>query len=227
MDSKWTGFFIAAITAFTLIGVCSAGSEIPKKFKEALEEKDFDGMTFLVEQSQAKIPSEIKSLLDEAFSPLTNKEERESEFIVAEFMANEYKNLTGNIGLLKGVKKRIFESRLNPPQVSKLDDGVNVVRLSKATNANTLFPNNITIKKGGTVRWVNEDSGSHILASMPVIGARGISSPKLEPGQGWEFKFEEPGVYYYICLTHKQIYGKVTVEDSKTSEKVTVVTSGE
>ncbi len=168
----------------------------------------------------------IKFLLDEALSSRISGEEQESEFIVAEFMASEYKNLTGEIGLLRDVKRRIFESRLDPPIIQKLDaDGMHVVRLTNEKNKNILEPDNIIIKKGETVKWINEEGEPHLLASMPVIGASGIPSPRIEPGGSWEFKFDEPGEYYYICFIHRKMFGKITVEDVKVTAKKSGATS--
>lgn len=221
MRSARLGIVMAVLTAFALTGVCYAASEIPKKFKRALDEKDFDTMTAIVETNKDRIPTEIRSLMDEALSSRLSAEEQESEFIVAEFMASEYKNLTGEIGLLRDVKRRIFESRLDPPIIQKLDaDGMHVIRITNEKNENILEPGNIIIKKGETVKWINEEGEPHLLASMPVIGASGMSSPRIEPGESWEFKFDEPGEYYYICFIHKKMFGKITVEDVKvTAEK--------
>jgi plastocyanin len=214
MRSARSGIVMAVLAAFTLTGVCYAASDIPKKFKRALDEKDFDTMTTIVEANRGKIPAEIRSLMDEALSSRVSSEEQESEFIVAEFMASEYKNLTGEIGLLRDVKRRIFESKLDPPVVHKPDaDGTHVIRITNEKKKNILEPGNIVIRKGETVKWINDEGEPHLLASMPVIGASGMSSPRIEPGGSWQFKFDEPGEYYYICFIHKKMFGKITVED--------------
>ena len=67
------------------------------------------------------------------------------------------------------------------------------------------------IKKGEVVRWVNNDNVAHLLASMHVIGEQGIFSPRVAPGNSWEYRFDKAGEYYYICFIHKVMYGKVTV----------------
>lgn len=221
MISARSGTVMAVLTALTLTGVCYAASDIPKKFKKALDEKDFDTMTSIVGANRDKIPMETGALMDEALSSRVSSEEQESEFIVAEFMASEYKNLTGEIGLLRYVKRRVFESKLDPPVTQRPEaDGTHVIRITNEKNKNILDPGNIIIKQGETVKWINDEGEPHLLASMPVIGASGMSSPRIEPGGSWQYKFDEPGEYYYTCFIHKKMFGKITVEDVKvTAEK--------
>ena len=78
---------------------------------------------------------------------------------------------------------------------------------------NIFKPDNITIKRGESVRWVNTGETEHILASMPLISVPGLFSPKVEAGQSWDYKFEKTGEYYYLCFIHKSMIGKVTVEE--------------
>lgn len=206
--------FLLFLTVFVLAGSAAANSEVVNRFKRALESKDFNTMTILVRKNMEKIPSEVGSLMDEAFSPGLSPAERDSMFTVAEFMADEYKKQTDDISLLKGVKVRIFESKLSEPLTPNPQNGVYTVDAISTENAKNIFaPGNLIIKKGSTVRWVNNDTVAHLLASVPVIGSGGIFSPTIEPGAKWEYTFNKTGEYYYICFIHKVMYGKVTVVD--------------
>ncbi|MBI5599039.1 MAG: cupredoxin domain-containing protein [Deltaproteobacteria bacterium] len=188
--------------------------EFVKKFRDALYGGNETVMTLIVEENRDKIPAEVKALVDEALLPGARAEDREDKLYVAESLATAYKNATGDIGPLKEAKKRIFESRLSPPVRTVAVKGVHTVEaVSTETVKNVFRPQNIIIKKGETVRWVNNDNAAHLLASMPVIGAQGIFSPRVEPGQSWDYRFNAPGEYYYICFIHKVMYGKITVEE--------------
>lgn len=130
-------------------------------------------------------------------------------------MAMAYKDATGDTALLLEVKKRSFDSRLSEPVRSTPEKGVHIVDIPRAgADSKDIFrPDNIIIKKGETVRWVNNDGIDHVFSSMPLIGKGGISVPGIKPGGSWEFVFKETGEYYYICYIHKGMIGKVAVEE--------------
>lgn len=198
---------------FAVTGSCYAESDLAKKFKEALNKNRLYEMTSIVEKNLKTVPEEIKALTDGAFTPQKTAQERDSDLNAAEFMANEYKNATGDFNPLKDVKARIFNSKLSGPVVSRAVKGVHVVEAVSTDKAKNIFmADNIVIKRGETVKWVNHDNTAHLLASMPVIGMTGLFSPDIEPGQSWEHTFDKPGDYYYICFIHKVMYGKITVE---------------
>lgn len=212
MRTKKTCIVLAVIILFLFDNAAHSESEIVQRFKTALNTKDAAGMTRIVKENMEKIPAEVNSILEEALPQ--GSQEREAKFEVAEFMADEYKNVTGDIGLLKGVKRRVFESRLDKPVVSAPAGGVHIVESASTETVKNFFkPDNIIIKKGDVVRWVNRDDTAHLLASVRVIGSTGIFSPAIEQGQSWEYRFDKPGEYYYICFIHKVMYGKVTVLD--------------
>jgi plastocyanin len=112
------------------------------------------------------------------------------------------------------VKKISFEVRLSPPVVSTSVDGIHIIDMPGVTEEvkNGFNPDNIIIKKGETVRWINSDEIEHIFSSTFFIGKGGISSPSIKPGEGWEYKFENTGEYFYICFIHRSMIGAITVE---------------
>lgn len=190
----------------------AAESDLAQRFGRALDSSDFSTMTRLVKENRKSIPAEVNALMDAALAPGVAEEAKNRMFTVAEFMADEYKNQTEDITLLKNVKVRIFESKLGKPAAPVPENGVYVVdALSTPETKNIFAPDNIVIKKGSIVKWVNKDSVAHLLASVPVIGQNGIFSPTIEPGQTWQYRFTRAGEYYYICFIHKIMYGKVTV----------------
>ena len=68
-------------------------------------------------------------------------------------------------------------------------------------------PATITVPKGTTVTWVNQDSADHQIAS----DTQGFSSSSLPKGASYSFKFDTPGIYPYHCSIHPSMKGTVTV----------------
>jgi len=88
-------------------------------------------------------------------------------------------------------------------------DGTVIVKLYKYN----FCPANVTIKAGTTVRWVNVDKRtSH---SVWLKDAKVDESERFFPEETWEYKFENPGDYPYLCGPHwkeEDMRGFVKVE---------------
>lgn len=65
----------------------------------------------------------------------------------------------------------------------------------------------VTIPAGTTVRWINRDPVPHTSTSDDGTW----ESPILQPGESWEYTFQEPGVYPYHCLPHPFMTASVVV----------------
>ena len=182
------------------------------RYSTALDQQNVEEMTFLIKKNKEAVPKEVRLLIDEALAPGVTDKERMEKIYLAESMATEYKNITGDVLPLKEAKTRVFESGLDPVSESAAVNGVHTIQATSIAGAKNVFlPGNIVIKKGETVKWVNGDNVAHLLASMYVIGEQGIFSPRVVPGNSWEYRFDKAGEYYYICFIHKVMYGKVTV----------------
>ena len=190
-------------------------SGIVKRFTDALRSHNEAEISSIIKNNRDRVPAEIEALLKDALRPGTVKEDREARFYIVERMASMYRDVTGDVEILKSVNKRIFESRLSEPVRLKPADGVYTVESISAGKSDNVFtPDNIIIKRGSTVRWVNNDDTAHLLASvLTSVGRGGLFSPRVEIGERWEYRFDTPGEYYYICFIHKVMYGKVTVEE--------------
>lgn len=210
------GMIILTAVVFLALSsaVCRAESEIAKEFADALLKKDAARMNAIVARNREKIPGEISALIDEALLPGTKEEEKEAKFNLAERLAREYKNSTGDDGPLIEEQKRVFESYLSGPVVLSSEDGVHTVVISSRKEGEKPFsPDNIVIKKGEAVRWVNENSEGHLISSASGISSERLVSPEIRPGKDWVHRFYKSGVYYYLCCIHKEkMYGKITVE---------------
>ncbi len=190
-------------------------SDMVKSFKEAIQSGDTKNMRSIVEENRENVPAEVDNLLNLSLSD-TSTEERDSKLYIAETMAKVYKDVSGDVEPLRKAKKIIFDTKLSGRIRSvKSAEGVHIVEMPEASEGikDIFKPDNIVIKKGETVRWVNKDKVAHVFASMPFIGMGGIFTPPIEPGSSWEYTFEKPGEYFYMCFIHRGMVGKATVEE--------------
>ena len=67
-------------------------------------------------------------------------------------------------------------------------------------------PGVITVKKGTTVTWVNNDSVTH------TVKGNTFSSPDISPGGKFEFTFNNAGTFNYNCAIPPSMQGEVIVE---------------
>ena len=73
-------------------------------------------------------------------------------------------------------------------------------------------PANVTIAKGGTVKWTNNDPTPHTVTSMSVpSGAQGFDSKNMAQGSVYSYTFTVSGTYQYICAYHSWMHGTVIV----------------
>ena len=68
------------------------------------------------------------------------------------------------------------------------------------------MPGTVTISKGGTVTWVNQDSAMHSVK----FGSE--ESRPLAKGEKYSRTFNAPGTYEYTCGIHPSMKGKVIVK---------------
>ncbi|HEU5004830.1 MAG TPA: cupredoxin family copper-binding protein [Candidatus Saccharimonadales bacterium] len=86
------------------------------------------------------------------------------------------------------------------------------VATNKVSIANMAFsPADITVKKGTTVTWTNNDSIEHTVTEND--GKNGPSAPPLASGKSYSFTFNETGTFNYHCSIHPEMTGSVTVTD--------------
>lgn len=75
-------------------------------------------------------------------------------------------------------------------------------------------PPRIRIPRGTTVRWTNYDSMPHTATQgrPNVQGTPLFSSPMLDAGDTFEFRFDQPGEWLYYCLTHPFVMKDAVVQ---------------
>ncbi|HZY94401.1 MAG TPA: plastocyanin/azurin family copper-binding protein [Candidatus Bathyarchaeia archaeon] len=73
-------------------------------------------------------------------------------------------------------------------------------------------PVNVTLAKGGTVKWTNNDPTPHTVTSTSVpSGAQSFDSKNMVQGSTFTYTFTVSGTYLYICAYHSWMFGSVTV----------------
>lgn len=74
-------------------------------------------------------------------------------------------------------------------------------------------PANLTVKKGTTVVWTNQDSINHNVVSDADAPAGGPPSTAdlLSKGQSFSFMFDTVGTFRYHCTPHPNMKGVIEV----------------
>jgi plastocyanin len=91
---------------------------------------------------------------------------------------------------------------------------------SQAQTANTnsvtienfaFSPSQITVKKGTTVTWTNNDTTAHTVTELD--DKDGPKSGQLEQGDKYNFTFNTAGTFHYHCTIHTDMLGTVIVTE--------------
>ena len=75
------------------------------------------------------------------------------------------------------------------------------------------MPSKITVEKGSSVTWINEDSAFHSVTSGVYDEPTGLfDSGYMDPYQTFSYLFDTSGTYDYYCTLHPWMEGQVIVE---------------
>jgi plastocyanin len=91
-------------------------------------------------------------------------------------------------------------------QGSKSTPAVQVKTVNVAIMNFSFSPATLTINKGDTVVWVNQDSVFH-----HILGT-GFESGNLDKGQSFNFIFKTAGTFNYHCTIHPFMKGTIVVK---------------
>ena len=72
----------------------------------------------------------------------------------------------------------------------------------------TFNPQQITVKAGTTVLWINGDDIPHTVTSKTIA----FRSKALDTDDKFSFTFATPGKYDYFCSLHPHMTGTIVVE---------------
>jgi plastocyanin len=70
-------------------------------------------------------------------------------------------------------------------------------------------PQNITVKSGEKITWINRDEEPHTVVS---VGKKFQRSPGLDTDQEFSIIAGAPGTYEYFCSVHPKMTGKIVVQ---------------
>lgn len=73
----------------------------------------------------------------------------------------------------------------------------------------SFHPATLTVTKGATVTWVNEDGDVHTIKSAD--GPEVFASAALDSGDRFKYTFHHTGTYRYICSVHPYMHGVIVV----------------
>lgn len=75
-------------------------------------------------------------------------------------------------------------------------------------------PASVTVKKGATVTWTNQDSAAHtVTQDTSTPGGPGMDSKNLSNGETYSATFNTAGTFKYHCALHPNMTGSVTVTE--------------
>lgn len=74
----------------------------------------------------------------------------------------------------------------------------------------TYNPQQITVKAGTTVVWINHDDIPHTVTSKTGV----FRSKALDSDDKFSFTFSTPGTFPYFCALHPHMTGSIVVEAS-------------
>lgn len=70
-------------------------------------------------------------------------------------------------------------------------------------------PTSLTVTAGAVVVWTNRDDDPHTVTSAD--NPKWLSSPPLDTGEAFAFRFDKPGTYRYFCSIHPHMQGTIIV----------------
>lgn len=78
-----------------------------------------------------------------------------------------------------------------------------------AINNFNFTPVTLTVRKGTTIIWTNDDSAPHIVASDGGF----FTSANLNKGDSYSYTFPVAGSFLYHCSIHPSMHGEIKVID--------------
>ena len=75
----------------------------------------------------------------------------------------------------------------------------------------TFRPQQVTVKAGDTVTWINHDDIPHTVTSKTML----FRSKAIDTDDKFSFTFTTPGTFMYFCSLHPHMTGSVVVETDK------------
>ena len=71
----------------------------------------------------------------------------------------------------------------------------------------SLSPATLTVAKGTTVTWTNQDDIPHSI----ILGGVGVHSKTLDTDGSFSDQFNKAGTFTYVCGLHPHMHGEIVV----------------
>lgn len=94
------------------------------------------------------------------------------------------------------------------PSPSPSGSTVSIVVGAATKTTGAYSPNPITVARGGSVMWVNNDATAHTSTSDNNTWNSGT----IAPGANFSHTFASSGTFTYHCMIHPGMVGTVTVQ---------------
>jgi plastocyanin len=78
----------------------------------------------------------------------------------------------------------------------------------------TFKPQQVTVKAGDTITWINRDDIPHTVTSKTMA----FRSRAMDTDDKFSFTFATPGAFMYFCSLHPHMTGSVVVEAGSASK---------
>lgn len=188
----------------------SRDEDIINEFQNAMLHDNRLVMEFLVKKVEPRIEPFVTEIITRAGKPGIPAAEKEMLLKTALSFAKTFGNMKGDHTYHRTIHRRTFTANLTEPV-----EGVHIVDALKAsaTVKNVFRPDNIVIRAGESVRWVNHDNITHVIGTLDFFSDGHFFAPEIGPLGAFEHTFYLPGEYYYICFIHTFMIGKITVTE--------------
>ncbi len=120
--------------------------------------------------------------------------------------------IVGAIAVLGHRSKTADDTAANPRQTDQPVAG-EASPSSVVMHDMSFSPASITVKKGATVTWTNQDDVHHDVASDAGSPAGGPSGALIGKGEQISFTFNTVGTFTYHCTPHPFMHGTVIVTE--------------
>ena len=110
-----------------------------------------------------------------------------------------------------------------PPQPPADRRGQSAVSIDAIDNE--FQPQVVIVDTGTTVTWTNKGTAAHnvkkALEPVDFGGKFGVEIGAFQPGDSYEFTFDNVGNFQYVCTIHTAMDGEVRVEGPNSATTVT------
>lgn len=113
----------------------------------------------------------------------------------------------------------VSQNSINPSPIQKSTSKADIVMTPQSSRPgcdktdSCYVPSKLTIPRGGSVTWQNQDSGFHTVTSGKYENPDGLfDSGHIDPDNSFSYTFNTSGTFDFFCTLHPWMYGVITVQ---------------